>query len=169
MSTYAVSTRGLAAHKLPQGTLATIMEMLYANSEKGIAKLDFSDFTGMYQDRARTIPYTAVEQPLGSFTGLNGVTATANADVNRGVVSARINKLTATDVLSTQSVTLPAASHILSFTGTGTITLSGTSTAGPLVGTGAGDRVSLTFTPTVGSLTLTVSGSVTLAQLESGV
>ena len=94
MSTYAVSTRGLAAHKLPQGTLETIMEMLYANSEKGIAKLDFSDFTGMYQDRARTIPYTAVEQTLGSFTGLNGVTATAPADVNRGVVSARVNLFT---------------------------------------------------------------------------
>ena len=66
---------------------------LYANGEKGIAKLDFSDFAGMYQDRARTIPYTAVEQPLGSFTGLNGVTATAPADVNRGVVSARVNLL----------------------------------------------------------------------------
>ena len=67
MSAYAVSSRGLAAHKVPQGVLATIMEMLYSNSEQGIAKLDFSDFTGMYQDRARTIPYTAVEQPLGSL------------------------------------------------------------------------------------------------------
>ena len=42
MSAYAVSSRGLAAHKVPQGVLATIMEMLYSNSEKGIAKLDFS-------------------------------------------------------------------------------------------------------------------------------
>ncbi len=70
---------------------------LYANGEQGIAKLDFSDFTGMYQDRARTVPYTAVEQPLGSFTGLNGVIATAPADVNRGVVSARYNLLTKTE------------------------------------------------------------------------
>src|SRR5690606_1100042 len=54
------------------------------------------------------------------------------------------------------------------FTGTGTVTLSGASTAGPLVGTGANNRVTLTFTPTAGSLTLTVSGSVTLAQLEAG-
>jgi hypothetical protein len=37
-----------------------------------------------------------------------------------------------------------------------------------LVGTGASNRVSLTFTPTAGSLTLTVSGSVTNAQLEAG-
>lgn len=70
--------------------------------------------------------------------------------------------------LSTQNVTVTAAAHTLSFTGTGTVTLSGVSSAGPLVGTGANNRVSLTFTPTSGSLTLTVAGSVTLAQLEVG-
>jgi hypothetical protein len=70
--------------------------------------------------------------------------------------------------LSTQTVTVTAAAHTLSFNGTGTVTLTGTSTAGPLVGTGANSRVSLTFTPTAGSLTLTVSGSVTNANLEIG-
>lgn len=78
------------------------------------------------------------------------------------------NLLVQTDTLSTQSVTVTAAAHTLSFKGTGTVTLSGTSTAGPLVGTGAGNRVTLTFTPTAGTLTLTVSGSVTEAQLELG-
>jgi hypothetical protein len=48
------------------------------------------------------------------------------------------------------------------------VTLSGVSTAGPLVGTGVGDRVTLTFTPTSGSLTLTVSGTVSTAQLVLG-
>jgi hypothetical protein len=70
--------------------------------------------------------------------------------------------------LSTQSVTVTAAAHTLQFTGTGTVTLSGASTAGPLVGTGALNTVTLTFTPTAGSLTLTVTGSVTNAQLELG-
>jgi hypothetical protein len=70
--------------------------------------------------------------------------------------------------MSTQSVTVSAVAYTLSFWGTGTVTLSGVSTAGPLVGTGAGDRVSLTFTPTAGSLTLTVSGTVSNAQLETG-
>jgi hypothetical protein len=57
----------------------------------------------------------------------------------------------------------------LSFYGTGTVTLSGVSTAGPLVGTGAyPNRVSLTFTPTAGTLTLTVTGNVQFAQLEAG-
>lgn len=68
---------------------------------------------------------------------------------------------------STQSVTVQPIAYILSFKGTGTITLSGTSTAGPLVGTGVGDRVYLKFTPTAGSLTLTESGTTTEAQLEA--
>ena len=80
----------------------------------------------------------------------------------------RTNLLLNSATLSTQSVTVTATVHTLSFYGTGTVTLSGASTAGPLVGTGANNRVTLTFTPTAGSLTLTVSGSVTLAQLEAG-
>lgn len=67
--------------------------------------------------------------------------------------------------LATQSVTVSAEAHTLSFIGTGTVTLSGVSTAGPLVGTGANDRVTLTFTPTAGSLTLTVTGTVQYAGL----
>jgi hypothetical protein len=66
-------------------------------------------------------------------------------------------------------VTVTAVAHTLSFYGTGTITLSGVSTSGPLVGTGAyPQRVSLTFTPTAGSLTLTVTGSCKFVQLEVG-
>jgi hypothetical protein len=80
----------------------------------------------------------------------------------------RINLLLNSATLSTQSVTSAATAYTLSFYGTGTITLSGTSTAGPLVGTAANQRVSLTFTPTAGTLTLTVSGSVTNANLEAG-
>jgi hypothetical protein len=78
-------------------------------------------------------------------------------------ILARKNLLLATDTLATQSVTLPAFTHTLSFTGSGTITLTGASTAGPLVGGG-----SLTFAPTAGSVTFTVTGTVTFAQLERG-
>lgn len=68
--------------------------------------------------------------------------------------------------LSTQGVTTTAASHTVSFYGTGSITFSGTHSA-TLNGTGANDRVSLTFTPSSGTLTCTVSGSVTNAQIEA--
>jgi len=82
--------------------------------------------------------------------------------------SSYTNLLLNTNTLATQDVTVTAQSYTLSFWGTGTVTLSGTSTAGPLVGTAADRRVTLTFTPTAGTLTLTVSGSVTFAQLEVG-
>jgi hypothetical protein len=84
------------------------------------------------------------------------------------VEEARTNLFLNSAVGVTQSCTVTAAAHTLSFYGTGTVTLSGVSTAGPLVGTGATDRVFLTFTPTAGSLTLTVSGSVRYVNLELG-
>jgi hypothetical protein len=117
----------------------------------------------------------------GTFVDSAGVLQTATNDVPRFdhnpttgeslgllVEEQRTNLLLNSGTLSTQSVTVAAVAHTLSFTGTGTVTLTGVSTAGPLVGTGASNRVSLTFTPTVGVLVLTVSGSVTNAQLEAG-
>jgi hypothetical protein len=91
--------------------------------------------------------------------------------VNRGMLiepTAATNLLLNNATLSTQSVTVTAVPHTLHFTGTGTVTLSGAAT-GSLVGAGAGEqnRVNLTFTPTAGSLTLTVTGSVTFADLTA--
>jgi hypothetical protein len=70
--------------------------------------------------------------------------------------------------LPTQSVTVTAVPHTISFYGTGTITLSGVSVA-TVVGTGAyPNRQTLTFTPTAGVLVCTVVGLVQFAQLEAG-
>lgn len=70
--------------------------------------------------------------------------------------------------LVTQLVTTTAVAHTLSFYGTGTIVLTGTSSA-TVVGTGAyPSRRTLTFTPTAGVLTVTVTGTVQFAQLELG-
>jgi len=85
------------------------------------------------------------------------------------IEGARTNLLLNSDSLSTQSVTVTAAAHTLSFYGTGTVTLSGASTAGPLTGSAAfPTRSTLTFTPSAGTLTLTVTGTVQFAQLEVG-
>jgi hypothetical protein len=85
------------------------------------------------------------------------------------IEEARTNLLLNSETLSTQIVTTTAQPYTLSFYGTGTVTLTGTSTAGPLVGTGLfPQRASLTFTPTAGALTLTVTGTVSNAQLEAG-
>jgi hypothetical protein len=84
------------------------------------------------------------------------------------IEEARTNLLLNSETLATQSVTVTAAAHTLSFYGTGTVTLSGTHSA-TVVGTGAfPTRTTLTFTPTSGSLTVTVSGTVQYAQVELG-
>jgi hypothetical protein len=91
------------------------------------------------------------------------------AQTNRGVMIclSRTNLLLNSASLSTQSVTVTAQAYTLSFMGTGTVTLSG-AYSGSLVGTGATDRVELTFTPTAGTLTATDTGTVTNAQIEAG-
>lgn len=80
----------------------------------------------------------------------------------------RTNQLLNSAAPATQTVPVTAAVRTLSFYGTGTITLSGASTAGPLVGRGAGLRSVLVFTPTAGDLTLTITGDVRFANLEDG-
>jgi len=67
--------------------------------------------------------------------------------------------------LVTQGVTTAGGTYRVSFYGTGTITFTGAYT-GSLVGQGASVRVSKLITLTPGTLTSTVSGSVTNAQLE---
>ena len=79
----------------------------------------------------------------------------------------RTNLVYPSNVATTQVRAVTAVQNTLSFYGTGTVTLSG-AFSGSLVGTGANNRVSLTFTPTAGNLTLTVSGTVTDWQLEAG-
>jgi len=79
----------------------------------------------------------------------------------------RTNRLLNSDVVVTQSITTAGLQMAVSFYGTGTITFSGTF-VGSLVGTGANNRVSIIFTPTTGTLTLTVTGSVTKGQVETG-
>jgi hypothetical protein len=125
-------------------------------------------------------PVGANQSP-GTYVDENGIIQLSSADQPRFdhdpttgeslgllVEESRTNILLNSATLSTQSVTTSATAYTLSFYGTGTVTLSGTSTAGPLVGTGANDRVTLTFTPTAGTLTLTVTGTVSNAQLEAG-
>ena len=131
--------------------------------------LDASDLSTMYQDAAGTIPVTAMEQPVGLWKDKSGKGnhATQSITASRPVVSARKNLLLATDALSTQSVTTVAESYVLSFWGSGSITLSGSKSA-VLQGTDENTRVYMTITPSAGTLTLTVSGQVLKAQLEFG-
>jgi hypothetical protein len=119
--------------------------------------------TATYIDSAGTLQTAAVDVPRFDHN------PTIGESLGLLVEEQRTNLLLNTATLSTQSVTVTAAAHTLSFYGSGTVTLSGASTAGPAVGSGAFPaRTTLTFTPSAGTLTLTVTGSVTRAQLEAG-
>jgi hypothetical protein len=83
------------------------------------------------------------------------------------IEESRVNLLLNSETLSTQNITTTAAARTLSFYGTGSVTLSGTHVA-VVTGTGANVRTSLTYTPTAGTLTLTVAGSVKYANDELG-
>lgn len=89
---------------------------------------------------------------------------------------ARTNLLLNSSTLSTQTRTVTnGTEYTLSFYGTGSITITGTTSVGGssassrvVTGTGATVWTTLTFTAGTTSLTFTVSGSCTKAQLEAG-
>ena len=116
--------------------------------------------TGTYFDATGTMQTAAINAPRWDYDPVSLQL--------RGLLleDARTNLLLNSAALVTQSVTTTAVATTLSFYGTGTITYSGAA-SGSLVGTGT-QRVSAKFTPAAGTLTLTVTGSVTNAQLEPG-
>lgn len=135
---------------------------------------------------------TAITDSAGSFTrsttatyfDKDGILQTAAIDMPRvtfeyDVASSRwkcmgvliepaaTNRVLNSATAVTQNVTTTAQTYTLSFYGTGQVVRSGTST-GTTIGTHANVRTVVTFTATAGTLTLTVTGSVTKWQLETG-
>jgi hypothetical protein len=115
----------------------------------------FFDANGVLQTAANGVPRFDHDPANGNSLGLL-------------VESNRTNLLLNSAALATQTVTVTAAEHTLSFYGTGEVVLSGAHSA-TLTGSGAfPTRATLTFTPSAGSLTATVTGTVEYAQLEVG-
>lgn len=150
------------ATRSARGGVAASLDLsfLYGVLDPGITFTRAS--TATYTDSSGVLQTASTNTPRFDYDPVTGAA--------RGLLieEARTNILLNSAALITQTVTVTAQAYTLSFYGTGTVTLTGASTAGPLAGTGAAARVSLTFTPAAGSLTLTVSGSVTNANLEAG-
>jgi hypothetical protein len=156
-------------------------DLLYSQAGTPTLDLRFASSKSLndYVSGQNLITYTRAGN--ATFFDANGTIQTAGANVARFdhnpatgeslgllIEEARTNLLLNSETLATQSVTVTAAAHTLSFYGTGTVTLSGTHSA-TVVGTGAfPTRTTLTFTPTSGSLTVTVSGTVQYGQVELG-
>jgi len=96
-----------------------------------------------------------------SVKELTGNHAFQSTSANRPTLSARYNLLAGTESLGNQTVTTQATSYRLTFSGTGTIALSGSSV---LAAVTAG---TYTFSAAAGSLVVTVVGSVTQADIRA--
>jgi len=155
----------------------------------GAAGLDTGLQPSLYLDLLAGTPLdsrvTFTRSTTATFIGSNGLIQIAAIDAPRfdydpvtlsakGLLTEEqrtnflLNSLIDGTSLTTQTVTVTAVAHTLSFYGTGTVTLSGVATAS-VIGTGVyPNRQTLTFTPTAGDLICTVTGSVQYAQLETG-
>lgn len=78
---------------------------------------------------------------------------------SRPTIEARVNRFVGSETLATQNVTTVAGGYILRFTGDGTVTLSGAAVGAYSAGTHS-------ITCTAGTLTATVAGTVTQADLR---
>lgn len=157
----AVTAAYLGSRAVWSGTPAWSPSALFAAGEQGLW-YDPSDMSTLFQDSAGTVPVTAMEQPVGKILDKSGRGnhASQTTSTRRPTISARYNILTGTSALATQSVTTLATSYTLRFSGAGTITLSGT--ASGVKSAGAHE-----ITCTAGTLTLTVSGSITDADMRT--
>jgi hypothetical protein len=146
-------------------TLDQQIAAIYASGRLG-PWFDPSDLTTMYTTSAGSTlvgtPGNGTAHFVGRMEDKSGGgyhALAANDSTARPQLSARVNLLDATDTLSTQSVTTVATNYTLSFSGAGSITLSGT-------GSGTYNAGSHTVTCTAGTLTATVSGTVTNADIR---
>ena len=119
----------------------------------------YTDALGALKAQSSNVPRLEFDPVTGAGLGLSVWGARTNL---------LLNSLLNGTPLATQSVTLTAVAHRLSFYGTGTVTLSGAA-EGVVVGSGSyPSRSGLTFTPSAGSVTFTVSGTVQFAMLTTG-
>lgn len=150
-------TRGVAASST-QGYVKSVANVAIQNGIGGLPSVNYTrNGVLLAQDSDGSILTFQDNQPVIVNQGII---------LNPSLTNLLLNAGGSTDLV-TQSVTTTATGYTLAIIGTGSVTLSGTAT-GTLAGTGLNSQAVLNFTPTAGTLTLTVSGSVKYAVLYAG-
>lgn len=147
-----------------------------------LVPVDVVKVNGKYPKRAATfaewITFTTASTTTRTYVASDGTTKNdlaantprftyRNGKSQLRIEDTRTNVFLQSATGATQNITLTAQIYTLSFLGTGSVTLSGTAT-GTLNGTGANNRVQLSFTPTAGAVTFTVTGDVRQVNVEAG-
>lgn len=155
----------LAANNLPSLRPSLLLD--FANSRSVDPRITFTRASTATRTNSKgLIESVASNAPRIDFDPVTGECKGLLIEEQR--TNLLLNSLIDGTNLGTQTVNVTAVAHTLSFYGTGSVTLSGAHSA---TVTGAGaypTRQVLTFTPTAGSLVLTVTGDVKFAQLEAG-
>ena len=110
------------------------------------------------------IPTTTIATLRGADTVV-GTSGLIYSSINEGLTPPLLLK---PEILATQTIALTVQPYTFSFYGIGKVVFSGVH-SGALQGTGANDRVYVTFTPGgAGNLVLTITSTVTDAQIDTG-
>ena len=118
---------------------------------------------------ATRIDATGTIDVLGANTARIDHDATTLAPLGILLEASRTNLFVQSGAPANQTIAVNAVSHVLSFYGTGTVTLSDAHSAVVVGGGGVfPTRSELLFTPTAGNLTIAISGTITSPQLEEG-
>ncbi len=129
--------------------------------------LDSTVSFGRASDGTRT-DATGVIEVLGPNIGRIDHDTTTFAPIGLLLETARTNLFVQSGAPADQTIAVAAVPHVVSFYGTGTVTLAGAHGA-VVVGNGAYPvRTEISFTPVAGNLSVTLTGSVTSPQVEEG-
>jgi hypothetical protein len=151
---------------LSQGPQSSFTQDFAGTQSLGLSVTFTRSTTATYTNSSGVLTYSPINSPRFDYnpTTLQSL----GLYVEEARTNILLNSLLNGTNLSTQTVTTTATPYTLSFYGAGTIVLSGTNIS-TQAGTGAyPSRKTYTFTPTAGSLILTVTGTVQYAQLEAG-
>lgn len=139
----------------------------FANSQQVDPRITFTRSSATTRTNANgQIETVAANVPRLDFDPVSGACLGLLIEEQR--TNLLLNSLITGANLSTQTVTVTAVAHTISFYGSGSISLSGAHSATVNGSAAYPTRTFLTFTPSAGSLVVTVTGSVQFAQLEAG-